>query len=226
MDNKLIRSGAPHTVTFSEVTHNAIRPKNDLTAGEKKELITQSPTEKIEVESPLADDHYHEAIQRLEDQVMRLKKKHYSDNRQKIGDDALTDNIQSVNESDRIEDNIVYLGKENIKDRFVSINSSTADSSSNLLIDEQISYKESSSVDAMNIEPHSDFNTLQVDDIQTQSELEQLLPEVILDAQDSASSMTESQLQAQIRLMKQKLLKANRELIEIQDEIQNRDQDN
>jgi len=52
------------------------------------------------------------------------------------------------------------------------------------------------------------------------------LPEVILDAQDSASSMTESQLQAQIRLMKQKLLKANRELIEIQDEIQNRDQDN
>lgn len=226
MDNKLIRSGAPHTVTFSEVTHNAISPNNDLTAGEKKELISQSPTEKIELESPLADDHYHEALQRLEDQVIRLKKKYYSDNRQKIGDDALTDSIQSVNESDRIDDNIVYLGKENIKDRFVSIDSSIAESSSNLLIDEQDSNKESSPVDVLNIELQSDFNTLQVDDIQTQSELEQVLPEEALDAQDSASSLTESQLQAQIRLMKQKLLKANRELIEIQDEIQNRDQDN
>ena len=162
MNDKLIRSGAPHSVTFNEATRNALSPKNELSEAEKQEITKQSEVQsahppvqlatnhvainsndnslasvnpifsseqinkqsltvgkkslpqnnfqKIENDSLLDENNFHDVIQRLEDRIQHFKENHHIDNRQTFSDEA-----------NHLRKDMVYLGKKNIKDFSVPI---------------------------------------------------------------------------------------------------------
>jgi len=257
MNDKLIRSAAPHSVTFNEVTHNAIRSTNDLTAGEKKEFLISTDVDqvetsdeikennstsiiqdnssrsnlakfdadvlkeqnastvkrahikkniqKLEVESPLDENLYKEALHRLEDRVQHLKNKNISSNNQKITDEVLSNNSQLLSENERIEKNLVYVGKKNIKDHLIQINSHSQYLSTSEDVDKS---------DIQKNQPAENNRQTAQSIINEQSignpshEASKTL--------ENHEALEESELQAQIRMMKEKLRKANKELIDIQ----------
>jgi hypothetical protein len=256
MNDKLVRSGAPHSVTFNEVTHNALSPKNDLTEGEKKEIntnsglpvpdgnghehpnsvaldsqensivsngeafasdktknqdisnIKKSPIKthfkKIQSQLPLTDSQFREAIQRLEDRVHHFKESYPAENMQKIGNDVFNDNLQMVDDSKRFEKHLVYVGKQNIKDRSVII-----DSPSDHVLQPSDDEKENSMHSTGTTESPLISKLIptneQVDSQANKSHLEELAPVI-----------EDDHLQVQIKIMKQKLRHANQKLIDIQ----------
>ena len=238
MNDKLIRSGAPHSVTFNEATRNALSPKNELSEAEKQEITKQSevqsahppvqlPTnhvainsndnslasvnpifsseqinkqsltvgkkslpqnnfQKIENDSLLGENNFHDAIQRLEDRIQHFKENHHIDNRQTFSDEA-----------NHLRKDMVYLGKKNIKDFSVPI--STLESQP--------------SASQFDVE---DEKTKPSDESQTQSKETNVTQTKIKPSDTTPQELNDDDLQAQMRLMKEKLSKANQKLIDIQ----------
>ena len=267
MNKKIVLSNAPHSVTFNEVTHNAVRPQNDIIESDRnqqalkpcesdtvalvykpEESITENSCnphietnhskfasetiadkktyigkrskikkniQKIIVQSPLDDNLYRESLQKLKDQIQHLKEIQTSDNRQSFENSAYSSNIQYITNQEKIEKKLVYLEKQNIQDHLES-----ADTTKKLtpVVSFQ-TYPDLHQISEVAITPAQIENAtgqvepqVQILEINNVNEMQDCVEGHLLH-----KSSDESELQAQIRLMKQKLHKANQDLIDIQD---------
>lgn len=169
--------------------------------------ISKSPIrtnrQHLDVQNPLDAHQFQEAVQRLEDRIQHFKATHHTDNRQTFTDDALVDNRQTFAE-DVLRDNMqlvpshsayenhkVYLEKKNIRDQLVHVQTS-----------ESIA--------------ESDQMKLQVEDEAASAMAQKNSNSPVPANQEPLEMVEEDPLQAQIRLMKKKLRKANQTLVEIQ----------
>lgn len=241
MNSKLVRSSSPHSVAFNEVTRNAISPKNDLKSGNKKQLagedktligneqlldaarvkfedeeklsslnatfdteairdqtstgISKSPIrsnrQHLDVQNPQDEHQFQEAVQRLEDRIQHFKATHHTDNRQTFADDVLRDNMQLVPSNSAYENHKVYLEKKNIRDQLVHIQTSDPAAEP-----DQVNLQVQNDAESAKSPKHSESSTEALS--------------------ESLEMVEEDPLQAQIRLMKKKLRKANQTLVEIQ----------
>lgn len=152
VNDKIIRSGIAHSVETSHVTNNAVNPRNtfmDVDAPIKEE--TAAPNANAQPERALVDFEkspdeskknsektsypvLKEALNtreklsttksHIQDNIQALHKLAHSENRQPMGADRFTDNMQDTGPVEHIKDHIVYLEKKSIKDNFQKISQS------------------------------------------------------------------------------------------------------
>lgn len=277
MTQNIIRSGVPHAVTTSVVTHDAINPRNVLLESDKTPIEEEAPGEqpklvktegissksvsahppvtantennksesyttnqhfavpkgeiksnlqKLDVEKSI-DDNYQglNSKKHLEDNRQKLSKQAFTDNfqkvesqkiyqtnrqplsnnvsvvanHQKIESDKHTDNFQSVDDDTLIEKILSFLEKKNIKDNFQSVDQTLNRDEVDLAVNSLIKSKTQSVQGGDSIHP-----------------LEMVELNKILNS--SHEPTNEDELRAKLKQMKEKLAKANRSLINIQQE--------
>ena len=152
VNEKIIRSGIAHSVETSQVTKNAVNPRNtfiDVDAPIQEE--SPSPNANAQPERALVDfekspdsskknlgksnypvlkesfntrDKLSTVKSHIQENIQALHKLAHSENRQSMGADRFTDNMQDTGPVEHIKDHIVYLGKKSIKDNFQKISKS------------------------------------------------------------------------------------------------------
>lgn len=202
MPDKVVRSGVAHTVVTSEVTKNAINPRNQFMETDKACLddidafaastVDTNLVAQQAVTQPLLQSRFDTHTS------LSVAKTHITNNVQKLAPEKLTDNIQHISTHQSTRDRILYKEKKNIQENIQHISESSASrASADMSTSTSQGQPSRTQLDTI------DKPSMRVEDI-----------DVLLG--EGANSFSEDELSARLRQMKEKLASANQTLKDIE----------
>lgn len=220
MTEKIVKSVTAHSVATSEVTKNAVNPRNSFIDHDKDALsdpAIEMDGERIKDESsyefetspsrdlglapdyPVRTEHFDARTQ------LMAAKQHLQDNRQKLQTMHQIDNIQQVDQL-ALHDTVLYREKKNISANIQSVRESLQRAAAKLPLTES-SIKLASELDdskekALSAPTHEEIN----------------LDEAQLLLNGEVGAFDEDELRARVRKMQEKLTRVNQTLIDIENE--------
>lgn len=206
MPDNVVRNGIAHTVVTSEITRNAINPRNEFieidatTLDDISDAFSRTSADSAAQQAltqPIIQDRYDTRTS------LCVPKAHITTNLQKLTAEKLADNVQGIGSIESTHDHILYKEKKNIPKNVQHISDSLpVRASANLLSSVPNASPNPINLAAINL------GQMSVDDMN-----------ILLE--EAMNSANEDELKARIRRMKERLASANQTLKEIEDQDMN-----
>lgn len=212
MRQKLVRSGVQHSVTFNEVTRNAVSPKHELKKVDRKSESPENSDDELTIDTQYSDEHFAQAKPHIQDRIQGVSEVITADNRLLISEQTIQSNIQTVSSSNHYKNNIQHVGSNNHYQDNIQRFSNPSELTDNWQTFDNTPVN------------HSELKLSELTEISTPSSsprrktpTKSALKVKPAPPMTDKTEANDNELQAQIQRMKKKLANANKKLKDIQD---------